>query len=55
METWVEALITSNVFEALITSNVFDETMALNVKSFETAMSRRKSEFNGLLRSNKAM
>ncbi len=46
VETWVEAL---------ITSNVFDETIALNVKSFKTAMSRRKSEFNGLLRSNKAM
>jgi hypothetical protein len=39
-DTWVEALKTSNVIDA---------EMTFNVRSFNTAMSRSKSEFNGLL------
>jgi hypothetical protein len=39
-ETWVEAL---------KTSNVIDEELTFNVRSFNTAVARSKSEFNGLL------
>ncbi|KAI2491823.1 hypothetical protein MHU86_22729 [Fragilaria crotonensis] len=39
-ETWVEAL---------KASNLIDETLTLNVRSFNSAMARSKSEFNGLL------
>jgi len=39
-ETWVEAL---------QMSNVIDEELTFNVRSFNTAMAKSKSEFNGLL------